>query len=42
MISNPAVRRISFTGSTEVGRIVGERRAVISSERCSSWGARIH
>ena len=25
MISNPAVRRISFTGSTEVGRIVGEK-----------------
>ena len=24
MISNPAVRRISFTGSTEVGRIVAE------------------
>ena len=25
MISNPAVRRISFTGSTEVGRIVAEK-----------------
>ncbi len=25
MISNPAVRRISFTGSTEVGRIIGEK-----------------
>ena len=25
MISNPAVRRISFTGSTEVGRIIAEK-----------------
>jgi aldehyde dehydrogenase (NAD+) len=25
MISNPAVRRISFTGSTEVGRVVAEK-----------------
>lgn len=25
MIANPAVRRISFTGSTEVGRIIGEK-----------------
>jgi aldehyde dehydrogenase (NAD+) len=25
MISHPAVRRISFTGSTEVGRIIGEK-----------------
>jgi acyl-CoA reductase-like NAD-dependent aldehyde dehydrogenase len=25
MISHPAVRRVSFTGSTEVGRIVGEK-----------------
>jgi acyl-CoA reductase-like NAD-dependent aldehyde dehydrogenase len=39
LIAHPAVRRINFTGSTAVGRIVA-RAASTSSPCCWSWAAR--
>jgi acyl-CoA reductase-like NAD-dependent aldehyde dehydrogenase len=41
LISHPAIRRINFTGSTRVGRIIAERRAAISNAVCSNWAARL-
>ena len=40
LIAHPAVRRINFTGSTRVGRIIAEKPAHISSACCSSSAAR--
>ena len=41
LIAHPATRRVNFTGSTRVGRIVAELAAqAISSRCCSSSAAR--
>ena len=40
LIDHPAVRRVNFTGSTAVGRIIAKRAPSISSPCCSSSAAR--
>lgn len=40
LIADPRVRVVNFTGSTNVGRIIGSRPPSISSRRCSSSAGR--
>ena len=40
LIAHPAVRRVNFTGSTRVGRIVARDAARHLKPCCSSWAAR--
>jgi acyl-CoA reductase-like NAD-dependent aldehyde dehydrogenase len=39
LIAHPKTRRINFTGSTRVGRIIAEKRDVTLSASCSNWAA---
>jgi vanillin dehydrogenase len=40
LIADPRVRMVNFTGSTDVGRIIGSKPPSISSRRCWSSAGR--